>query len=230
MKFKSLIFVFFVLFAIELHCENKFIAFPKAYSVKEFNYNYGLEVSRLPMSIGEDVFQQLPLVSFDCRYGLIYNFSASAKLRSIYVTNSLALGLQWSYDKDKFAFALGNSFELWYGYSNLSNMDASARGLIFIPSLALGYDFDNIFVSSKFEASLMTTLSRAVGSSEIELSKNQFVGVKGSLIIEQAIYNETFLLLGFKLNYSRYYYPSWLAFNSTRYWLIIPEFQIGIKL
>lgn len=210
--------------------EENCISYPKGYESGLFNYNYGLEISRLPNSIGEDMFQQLPLLAIDMRYGLPANISLLAKLRTIFLTNSISIGALWSFGSDDLPFAVGANYMYWYGFAEFSSMDASASGFVFYPNISIGYEFDNLYITLIGEASLTTLLTRQVSNIEVETAKMKVYGWRGSLIIEQPIYDDTYLLLGFQLNYTRYHYPSWLAFTTTKHWLMIPEFHVGIKL
>jgi hypothetical protein len=213
-----------------LQSEDNFISYPKAYESGSFNENYGLEISRLPNSIGEDMFQQLPLLAVDMRYGLPSNISMIAKLRTVFLTSSVSIGALWSFGLDNLPIAVGGHFMYWYGFAEFSSMDASASGFVFYPNISIGYEFDNLYITLIGEASLTTLLTRQVSNIEVETAKMKVYGWRGSLIIEQPIYDETFLSLGFQLNYTRYHYPSWLAFTTTKHWLLIPEFHFGIKL
>ncbi len=209
--------------------EENFILYPKGYETGSFNYNFGLEISRLPNSIGEDMFQQLPLLAIDMRYGLPLNISLIAKLRTIFLTNSASIGALWSFDLGGLPCAIGSNYMYWYGFAEFGSMDASAYGFVLSPNISIGYESKNLYITLIGEASLTTLLARKVSNIEVESTKMKVSSWRGSLIIEQPIYDDTYLLLGFQLNYTRYHYPSWLAFTTTKHWLMIPEFQVGIK-
>jgi len=38
------------------------------------------------------------------------------------------------------------------------------------------------------------------------------------------------LLMGFKINYTKFYYPTWASFATFDRYLYIPEFVLGINL
>ena len=227
---KYIISIFLINLTIIFNCESKYIAFPKEIETGKFEYIYGLEISRLPYLIGEDMFQQLPLIAVDLRYGLPYNLSLTGNFRTIFITNSISLGLQWSISSGKFSAAIGNSFMYWYGFAEFGSMDVSAGAYENIPSISIGYQFRDLYLTLKGDATIMTSISRQVSDIEVETSKFKLFGLRGSLIIEQPFYKESNLLLGFKLNYTAYHYPAWIAFTTAKQWLFIPEFQIGFRL
>jgi hypothetical protein len=224
--------IYFLLFYFGsiFNCESKFIAFPKEIESGNFEYIYGLEISRLPYSIGEDMFQQLPMIAIDMRYGLPYDFSLTANYRTIIITNSISLGLQWSISTGDFSAAIGNSFMYWYGVAEFGSMDVSAGAYENIPSVSVGYKFKDLYFTLKGDATIMTSIARQVSDIEVETSKFKLFGLRGSFIIEQPFYKDSNILLGFKLNYTAYHYPAWIAFTTAKHWLFIPEFQIGFKL
>jgi len=230
LRFYFIISFLFFSFLSQILSEENFIAYPKAYDSGKFDYVIGLEISRLPNSIGEDMFEQLPIIALDIRYGLPNDFSLTANLRTIFLTNSISLGTQWSFASGHVSASIGSNFMYFYGFANFSSMDVSAGGYSVIPSFTVGYAMKNLYLTFKGEASVMTLLSRQVSDIEVETSKFKLYGWRGSFIIEQPVYGDTYLLLAFKINYTGYHYPSWLAFTTTKHWLLIPEFQFGFRL
>ena len=109
-------------------------------------------------------------------------------------------------------------------------MDASINGIFDYPAISIGYNYNDILFTFKTDVSLMTLLSRKVGNTQVEDSKDRLVSTSSMLAIEQPFINGINVLIAFKINYSKYYYQSWLAFVTTKNWILIPEFHVGVNL
>ncbi len=230
MRILSIIFVFLLIQFSNLISEEDWIAFPKSYKDPNLSVSTGLGFSKLPKIIGEDMVQQVPILNFDIRYGSYYDFSLLMNIKTVFITNHFSAGLMWSFDIGHWSFGLENSFAFWYGFAEFGGMDASASGFVDYPALNIGYNHNDLYISMKFDASYATLLNRKVGSISVDESKDKVTSVSASLNIEQPYLKNQFIFLGFKLNYSRYFYQSWVAFATNKSWLVIPEFQFGVNL
>jgi hypothetical protein len=56
--------------------------------------------------------------------------------------------------------------------------------------------------------------------------KNRFNGVTGALYIEQRIFRKKILVIGFKDNYLKYYWPAWMIFPTFDRYYHIPELHL----
>ena len=67
---------------------------------------------------------------------------------------------------------------------------------------------------------------------DLELSRdnNFFSGYAISTAIEQPLWKESYLLIGLKLNFTKFYYPQWAAFSTFDRMFFIPEFMVGFIL
>ncbi len=229
-KFVIILFIVSIFGAMILDAKDDWIAYPKSYDSVKIAVNAGISSSRIPKLIGEDMVQQIPMIMLDLRYGSYKDFSLLLNLKSVVLTNHLSTGLMWSFEIGDFAFALENSIAFWYGFANFTGFDAGVNGSFYYPSLSLGYSINEILLTLKTDVSIMTSYSRKVGSVIVEESKDRLVSVSTSFIIEQPFINNINVLLGFKFNYTKFYYQSWLAFVTAKNWIFIPEFQVGVNL
>lgn len=221
-------FALFVLSTLNVLTQTAF--YPSSNQIGEFNYYYGIEIAGLPSEIGEDMVKQLPYLAFDARYGVAKNVSLNARFRSILITNIIDVGVEYSLNYNNFGLGIGNKFVYWHGFAEFGGMDASAGGFMLNPYFVIGSRFRDISASMKFEPFINLLLSRRVGESEISNTKYKIMGWKGTLLLEQPFYRNSYILLGFGLNYSVFHNQSWLAFSSAKNWLLIPEFQLGFRI
>lgn len=190
---------------------------------------FGLSVTRLPYVVVEEEISHLPMIISNFRVGLPYNFSFSAQFNTNYFTNFGSGGLNWSIINNRFSFNLGGRICIWHGQMDLDNINLRAWGLIFNPNIALGYDFKKFLFSLELEAqySKFSTYTDGVFIGTIDEPKSGFAF---KINIEQPLWNDHWIDLSLKLNYTRFYYQSWLTFSTIKEFLFYPEFTIGFIL
>jgi len=208
----------------------KFLHYPSDIESNDLRYFAGLAITNLPKSIGEDMVQQFPMINIDLRYGILDNVSATSNLRTAILTNIISAGITGNYDQKNTSVSLGANFRYWYGTAIIESANASANGYMIVPSINIGINFDKIYYSIRTEAEFSFYQSQRVSDIVIDSSKDRIIGFSSSLNIEQPFYNDNWLHLGFKMNYTNYHYPSWIAFRTTRNWIFIPEFLFGVSI
>lgn len=233
MNIKLIIILSFLSFYIKAQSNANFLSKTQCFPVSQtgnVSYSLGLNVSKLPTQIVEEELNQAVMLSFSLKYGLPYNFAAHLNLSTIYITNDASLGLSWNYNYDNFGFALVNKIGYWYGQANFENFDSKADGIMYYPTVIVGYQYKNLFTSIGAGLDFMLTIRKFSGSIETKSSKNQLTGYNFFIMTEQPISKDNFISLGFKLHRTSYYYQSWIAFSNLEYKLWIPEIIIGYNL
>lgn len=203
---------------------------PRFLNDYEYIHSIGLSVAKLPKIIVDDQINQAPLLVYTGKLGLPYNLKAIGEFKTNYLTNHIQLGTSWTYQYGKTLIEPGIASSYWIGKANFAYYNTSVTGYMIYPSLAIAYDINNTRLALKTTASFMLSSSKKVDDIETQVNKKQLTGFTTEIIVEEPFIGKSWLALGFKVNYSKYFYPSWLAFNSTNKWLFIPEFQVAYNL
>lgn len=98
------------------------------------------------------------------------------------------------------------------------------------PNLTLGYELNNMAFSLITEATIVTSMTEYQDDIAIGSDYNEFSGIAFTLLLEQPLWKDRYLLIGIKLNYSNFYYPAWAAYETFDKYYWIPEFKVGLVL
>jgi len=187
----------------------------------------GLSIGKIPKFIVDDQINQSPMLFGSVRLGLFYNLSLNASVNTNYLTNHFTLGPGWHFSYKKLSLSLADNFAYWFGSANFDNFNVSINGWMNNPSLSVGYDLTKVLATFKAELTIVSHITKYVGDETVQTKKGQVVGTSFSFLLEQPLWKQNYVILGLKLNYTKYYYQSWLAFSTREQWLVIPEFSIG---
>jgi hypothetical protein len=205
--------------------------FPERIRPGQIKSVVSLSMSSLPEDVIEtdDLFYA-PLFAYYFRVGIPANFLVEASLNSNFVTYHISLGTKWTYALEKFSFAPGYDVAFWFGGLRQFGFDSRVRGWIHYPNLTLGYEFKTFTASVKGELILVTFLRELQDDLEIARGRNFYSGFAITTAIEQPLWSDNFLLLGLKINYTKFYYPQWATFSRFNRFFFIPELLIGFVL
>ncbi len=205
--------------------------YPQRMQSGQFKNLIGLSMANLPEDVieSDDIFYA-PLFAYYMRLGLPENFLMEASVNSNFITYHLALGAKWAYTIDKFSFAPGYDIAFWFGGLRHFGFNSKIRGWIHYPNLIFGYEFKKFTISVKGELILVTFLKEFQDDLVIARDRNFYSGFAITTVIEQPLWSDNFLLIGLKINYTKFYYPQWAAFSRFNRFFLIPELMIGFIL
>ena len=206
-----------------------FFFFPKAYDPLELGANFAIGVTRLPVQVVEEEISYSPMPILNLRLGLSKTLSALMQINSNYISNHASLGIMKSYSLGDIYFSLGTTFSAWFGHIQLDAIKLKTWGVYLTPNAGFGFDFGSLFFSTQFETQHHIFWTYA---------ENQFLGVlkkfDGGFAVkfcaEQPLWNKHWVSLSLKLNYSKFYYQSWLSYSTVDEYLFYPEFNFGFTL
>ena len=207
----------------------KYIQFPKAYNKWQCVIMPGISVAKLPVIISENEISRSPLLLLDVRLGLPYNISSTLQLNTNYISNLAAISFGWTFLNESITLAAGGKISGWYGQLELDSENFSSRGWILSPFVKAGMSFDEIFFSVQLES---------MHSRYYTYSENEFLGIVRDpgagltcqFTLEQPFWNDNWVLLAIRLNYSKFFYQSWLSYSTIDDYLIYPEIIFGFIL
>jgi hypothetical protein len=205
------------------------VYFPHRLPSGQFSMEVAMSQVKLPFDWLETAIQA-PLFHFHALYGLPKGFSLDGRFSTLFVSNQIAIGPHWSYQKSHVSFNVGYDVGYTFGQLNQFGFASSANSWINYPNLSVGYKFKDVAFTLKGEWVVVTAFSTKQGDNEISTEKNFSNGYTIGLYMEQRIHKDKVLVLGLKNSYAKYHYMAWPAFTTFNRFYNIPEFYIGLIL
>ena len=227
----TIIFLSQSIFAQNLSIRENSFYFPHSLVQGEVLHTLGLTTAKLPEDVVEtdDVFRA-PLFSYRIKYGLPENFITEGSVESNFITFHFAGGAKWNHEFGKFSLSAGTDVAFWFGYLKQFGFDTKIDGWNLYPNLSVGYAFPNFSVSVKSELLFILAQSTRNGDIKTQNTYSTFSGYSFGVYIEQPLWKDNFVVVGFKSNFTKFYYPMWAAFSTFDRFFYIPEFVFSFNL
>lgn len=237
-KGKTIIKLVFILLSLSLGqysyaqsdtSSRKFIYYPETYAKWNYRFVAGASISSFPAVISENQVSHSPMLFGGFRIGMPLNISASINLSSNYISNYASISLICSPIQEPITIAIGGKIAGWYGQLELDAENFNSRGFILNPLINLGIRLDKLMLSIELESQY----SRFFTYSENEFLgtvKEPEAGYGISINLEQPLWNDNYVVIGLKINYSKFFYQSWLSYNTIDEFLFYPEVLFGFIL
>lgn len=205
--------------------------YPSLLPEGDLRWALAVEFAKIPEDIIEEAaFVRAPMFKVSARYGLPENLVLNGQIATQIINNQFTLGLGWVYARDQFHIGVDYGLAYWFGSLEIQGFDNSANGWINYPGVSAGYDFGILAVTARGELNLVTSLSTFTGDLEISTDNNFFNGYALSVLVEQPLYRQKYLTLGFRMNHIKFYWPTWPLFPTFNRYYYIPEFIVGFRL
>jgi hypothetical protein len=239
LKTKKTIFFLLILISIngELFAQNnidekKYFVLPGQLAKGQYIHVVSLSMAKLPEDFVEEAsdFFKAPLFGYSAVYGLPKNFGLDANLRTNIITWQFSLGAKWNYTINRFSFAVGYDLAFMLGQLKKFGFDSRVNAWISYPNLTIGYELNDVALSLKGEAMIITFYKEYADDIEVGRDKNLYSGFALSAVVEQPFWKNTYFTLSLKLNYVKFYYPTWAAYSRFDRYYWIPELVMGFVL
>lgn len=196
-----------------------------------FIHTLGLRLASLPEDIVEsdDAFRA-PLISYKAKLGITKNFLAESSAESNLITLHLVLGPRWTYEFDKLNISLGGDAAFFLGAFDQSDFKTKISGWFVYPNISAGYLFPNFSISLKSELIFVLDQSVKIENVNVTSDFKTFSGYSLALFLEQPLWKDNFLVIGFKTSFTKFYYPMWVTFSTFDKFLFIPEIIFSFNL
>jgi hypothetical protein len=190
-----------------------------------------LSLAKLPEEIIEnkEIFKA-PLFSYKARLGLPLNFHLSGGIESNIITYHFEAGLRWNYILNDLSFSPGFYISYWLGRLKQEGFDSKITGTNFYPGLNIGYSFKKFTVTIAGELLYQVNTSKKNGDVTVSRELRKYNGTSIGVYVEQPLWKENYLIIGFRSLFLKLYYPSWAAFNAFDRRLHITEAMVGLIL
>ncbi len=204
---------------------------PRSLQAGEVIHNIGLSSTKLPEDVIEtdDSFLS-PLFTYKLKVGVLDNLLAEGSIESNIVTFSFSSGLKWNHNFGDVRLSVGTDLAFWFGRLKSYGFDTGIDGWNLSPNITLGYTFPNFSVSVKSEVMLILTQSTRNGDIHTVNTFHTMAGYSIGAYIEQPLWKNNFVVVGFKANYARFYYPLWAGFSTFDRFFFLPEFIFSFNL
>jgi hypothetical protein len=90
----------------------------------------------------------------------------------------------------------------------------------------VGFKTRKLAFTFKGEAVIIGWGQMKTGEDLITQTNNYFDGVTAAVYMEQRIFRKKILVIGFKDNYVKYYWPAWMIFSTFNRYYSIPELHL----
>ena len=204
---------------------------PHSFKNKKSFHLAGLAAAKLPEEIieTEEVFRT-PLFFYKIKYGLFENASAEAGLETNIITYHFSAGFHYNIEFDNWGLSAGGSIAYWFGRLKTTNFDAKAIGINFYPGITIGRSFKKFSVSLKSELIYFLTSTTYNGDLEASDNYDTYSGYSLGLYVEQPLWKDNVIVIGFRSVWVKFYYPVWAAFPTFDSRLYISEATVGLIL
>lgn len=210
--------------------ENNFIYYPQAYNSFELNFAAGLSLTKLPTQIVEEEINSSPSIFLNSRLGLPLNFSIGFYFATNYISNIGTVSLQFNLDLGELNLAIGGSGSMWFGHVEMESIKLKSYGFLWKPLISLGFHVSkDVLLTSSLELQYgyMKTFSDDSLLAFFKQPNSNFVY---RITVEQPLWNDNWVIWGVGLNFTNFYYQSWLSYNAIKDYLLYPEFYFGFIL
>jgi len=198
------------------------IHYPNNYKTTRFLSSVGLSMVTPPKDMLETAVEA-PLANFHIIYGLPRHFSLEGDITTIIVSNQLRLGPRVSFSQGNFGLKAGWDLAYATGFLKHFGFNNSTRAWIHYPNFSAGYKMQHIAFTLEAETILVSSVTTKSGDSKLTRSKIFLNGYTGAFYIEQRLHRNRVFAFGFKDNYVKYYWPTWMVFSTFNRFYHIPE-------
>lgn len=190
----------------------------------------GGTLTMLPKPLTE---YSVPAPMIDVRWRLAFPFGLHAfgRAGSNVATSILQAGGYYARNIGPVTLAAGYSVSFMYG--NLTYIDgfnSLEQRWMNHPMLATSWSIDDVVLSARVEAELITAQDRTINEQQVGTTANLFTGSSITLTLEQPFFGTTNILLGVTIAHSSNPYQSWFLYNTFQDRLVTTEFILGFYL
>jgi hypothetical protein len=202
-----------------------------------------------PQQVGSSIFQigglftfvptplvedEYPIPSFDMDYkrGIHKYASFDARFSTNVFSNILHFGILGNNNIERFSYGVSNHIGAFYGFLTYEGQFDNnwAYSIFYMPTLRLGYRFDDFSLSTSFTAIyLLKTASKVSNMNEITID-NTWNDYFVTFAIEQPFLKEQHISFGMSILFTRTPYQTWMLYNTIDEYMLEPEFFFAFQL
>ena len=214
------------------HLMQSYIFFPYPIYGNKWHSSIGFTLTQMPRDITEEVQVRAPAGDYHVTRKLFKGFYLDGRINFQIVQNHFSLGPRWAYIlNNRFSFSVGDDFAWWFGNLNVGDFKTKANGWLNYPNASIGYRIRrSLLLTLKMEGTVNLSYFSKVGDQLTSYSHNTYTGWAASLILEQPFYKRNNFILGFRAQYTNFFWQTWSLYETFDRKLFYPEVIIGFIL
>ena len=206
----------------------RFLYFPHPMT-ERWHSSVGYTFTDLPRDVTEEVQLRAPVIDVHFLRRLARNAQLDIRVKSQILQNHLSAGPRFTkIINNRLSVSIGDDFAWWFGILMVSDFRTKANGFLNYPNASLGLKLrKNLLFTLKGEGLITLTENYTVGRSNLERAKASWDGYALGLFLEQPFYKRMSVTLGFKAQYSNFFWQTWPLFETFDRKIFYPEILVG---
>lgn len=166
---------------------------------------------------------QAPLFNYHGILSLPWKLSLEGDVTSLIVSNQISLGPGFNLSKNNFGLKLGWDAAFVFGQLKQFGFNNTTKAWLHYPNISGSYLWNKMIFTVKAEAIIVLSVETQTGENQLSADRNFYNGFSGAFYIEQRLYKNKVLIIGFKDSFVKYYWPVWLTFSTFDRFYHVPE-------
>ncbi len=207
---------------------NSYLFFPHPMT-RRWHQSIGFTFTDLPRDVTEEVQLRAPVIDLHVLRRLSKHWILDGRVKAQVLQNHFSAGPRYTRAiNDRFSFSVGDDFAWWFGILMVSDFRTKANGFINYPNASVGMKLKkDLLLTLKGEGLITLTENYTVGGRNIEKANFSWDGYSLGLFLEQPFYKRTSVTLGFKAQYTNFFWQTWPLFETFDRKIFYPEILIG---
>ncbi|MES2892703.1 MAG: hypothetical protein V4725_11835 [Bacteroidota bacterium] len=211
--------------------KQRYVFFPHPMQ-KNWHVSLGYTLTALPEDITEEVQVRAPAGDLHALRKLSDSWQLDGRIKFQILQNHFSLGPRWvKVINEKLSMSIGDDFAWWFGDLNIGSFKTQGQGWLNYPNVAFGYRLKKeLLLTVKAEALIKLSEKTRVGENSVSKSSVAFNGYGANILLEQPFHKRRSIILGFKAQYSNFFWQTWSLFETFDRYIFYPELTIGFIL
>lgn len=209
------------------------IYFPQAPLPHTWRKSIGAVFTTTPPELTEEIRVSVPAIDVHLQRGLTKKLFIVSRLQTQIVQSNLGIGLRWATPlTDRLFFSAGYDVTGWVGSLDIKDVfDTRAYGFQSFPNVSLGYKLTrDLRLTARGEAIIDIYYRSQVGSIDVVYDRRTINGFAFAFILEQPLYHQRQVSVGFRAAYSNFNWQLWSLFDTFDRNLLYPQLIFGFIL
>jgi len=222
-----------VLFAQDTGRINQpYLFFPYPMQEKKWHVSIGYTMTALPQDVVEEVQVRAPLLDLHALRKLSQSLTIDGRFQTQIVQTRFVIGLRWSHIlNERVSISVGDDIAWWHGKLEVASFDTKANGWQNYPNASMGLRFkEKVLLTLKGEALMNLGYTTSIAKDITEKKGFQFSGWAGSIILEQPFTKKLDMTIGFRGQYTDFFWQTWSLFETFDRRIFYPELIVGFIL
>ena len=209
------------------------IYFPQAPLPHTWRKSIGAVFTTTPPELTEEIRVSVPAIDVNVQWGLTKKLFITSRLQTQIIQSNLGIGLRWATPlTERLFLSAGYDVTGWVGALAIKDVfDSKAYGVQSFPNVSVGYKLTrDLRITARGEAIIDIYYKSQVGSLDVVYNRRVINGVAFGFILEQPLYHQQHVSVGFRAAYSNFNWQLWSLFDTFDRNLFYPQIIFGFIL